>query len=87
MRAIEHIYHRASSLACLAWRYNARPFPCTIHHYRESATWLQSTIKDPTKRERLYNLHLIREEPLENQLSTETTARQQHLHQPDAHVV
>ena len=40
-----------------------------------AVTWLQSMIKDPTKRELLYNLHLAREDLLQNQPATETTER------------
>jgi len=55
----------------------------STHHVNEvtrgerivAVTWLQSMIREPSKRELLYNLHLAREDMLQNQPGTETTER------------
>lgn len=40
-----------------------------------AVTWLQSMVRDPGKRELLYNLHQAREDLLKNQPTSETTER------------
>lgn len=40
-----------------------------------AVTWLQSMVRDPDKRELLYNLHQARENLLKNQPASETTER------------